>query len=48
MLIYQPQVALHTFEPVGMEALLRWRKPDGRIATATGFIHIAEKTGTDA
>ena len=28
-----------------MEALLRWRKPDGRIATATEFIHIAEKTG---
>lgn len=45
MLMYQPQIALHTFEPVGMEALLRWRKPDGRIATATEFIHIAEKTG---
>jgi EAL domain-containing protein (putative c-di-GMP-specific phosphodiesterase class I) len=30
---------------VGVEALLRWRKPDGRIATATEFIHIAEKTG---
>ena len=29
----------------GLEALLRWRKPDGRIATATEFIHIAEKTG---
>ncbi len=24
---------------------MRWRKPDGRIATATEFIHIAEKTG---
>jgi diguanylate cyclase (GGDEF)-like protein len=45
MLVYQPQIALHTFEPVGVEALLRWRKPDGRIATATEFIHIAEKTG---
>ena len=45
MLVYQPQVALHTFEPLGVEALLRWRKPDGRIATATEFIHIAEKTG---
>jgi diguanylate cyclase (GGDEF)-like protein len=45
MLMYQPQIALHTFEPVGMEALLRWRKPDGRVATATEFIHIAEKTG---
>jgi diguanylate cyclase (GGDEF)-like protein len=45
MLVYQPQIALHTFEPVGVEALLRWRKPDGRVATATEFIHIAEKTG---
>jgi diguanylate cyclase (GGDEF)-like protein len=45
MLMFQPQVALHTFEVVGLEALLRWRKPDGRIATATEFIHIAETTG---
>jgi diguanylate cyclase (GGDEF)-like protein len=45
MLMFQPQVSLHTFEVTGLEALLRWRKPDGRIATATEFIHIAEKTG---
>jgi diguanylate cyclase (GGDEF)-like protein len=45
VLMFQPQVALHTFEVTGLEALLRWRKPDGRIATATEFIHIAEKTG---
>jgi diguanylate cyclase (GGDEF)-like protein len=45
MLMFQPQVALHTLETVGVEALLRWQKPDGRIATATEFIHIAEKTG---
>jgi diguanylate cyclase (GGDEF)-like protein len=45
LLMYQPQVALHTRETIGVEALLRWRKPDGRIATATEFIHIAEKTG---
>ncbi len=45
LLMYQPQVALHTFESTGVEALLRWRKPDGRIATATEFIHVAEKTG---
>jgi diguanylate cyclase (GGDEF)-like protein len=44
-LMYQPQVSLHTLEAVGVEALLRWRKPDGRIATASEFIHIAEKTG---
>jgi diguanylate cyclase (GGDEF)-like protein len=45
LLMYQPQVALHTRATIGVEALLRWRKPDGRIATATEFIHIAEKTG---
>jgi diguanylate cyclase (GGDEF)-like protein len=45
LLMYQPQVALHTFESNGVEALLRWRKPDGRIATANEFIHVAEKTG---
>src|SRR4029077_9431578 len=45
LLMYQPQVSLHTFESTGVEALLRWRKPDGRIATATEFIHVAEKTG---
>jgi diguanylate cyclase (GGDEF)-like protein len=45
LLMYQPQVALHTFESNGVEALLRWRKADGRIATANEFIHAAEKTG---
>jgi diguanylate cyclase (GGDEF)-like protein len=45
LLMFQPQVALHSYEVIGLEALLRWRKPDGRIATATEFIHIAEKTG---
>lgn len=45
MLMYQPQVSLHTFDTIGVEALLRWRKPDGRIASAGEFIHIAEKTG---
>ncbi len=45
LLMYQPQVALHTFESVGVEALLRWRKPDGRIAAAVEFIHVAERTG---
>ncbi len=32
LLMFQPQVALHTFEVMGLEALLRWRKPDGQIA----------------
>jgi diguanylate cyclase (GGDEF)-like protein len=45
LLMYQPQVCLNTLEPLGVEALLRWRKPDGRIAPASEFIHIAEKMG---
>jgi diguanylate cyclase (GGDEF)-like protein len=45
LLMYQPQVSLHTFETTQLEALLRWRKPDGRIAPAKEFIHVAEQTG---
>jgi diguanylate cyclase (GGDEF)-like protein len=45
LLMYQPQIALHTLEPAGVEALLRWRKADGRIASASEFIEIAESTG---
>jgi diguanylate cyclase (GGDEF)-like protein len=45
LLMYQPQVALHTCESTQVEALLRWRRPDGRIAAAQEFIHVAEKTG---
>ena len=45
LLMYQPQVALHGFESTCVEALLRWRKSDGRIASAAEFINVAEKTG---
>jgi diguanylate cyclase (GGDEF)-like protein len=45
LLLFQPIVALHTFETTGLEALLRWRRPDGRLASATEFIPVAEKSG---
>jgi diguanylate cyclase (GGDEF)-like protein len=45
LLMYQPEVALAGCEVTALEALLRWRTPGGRIATATEFIHIAEKSG---
>jgi diguanylate cyclase (GGDEF)-like protein len=45
LLLFQPIVALHGFETTGLEALLRWRRPDGRIAAATEFIPVAEKSG---
>jgi diguanylate cyclase (GGDEF)-like protein len=45
LLMYQPLVALHGGETTAVEALLRWRRPDGRIAPAQEFIQVAEKTG---
>jgi len=45
LLMFQPEVALTGCEVTAVEALLRWRKPGGRIASATEFIHIAEKSG---
>lgn len=45
LLMFQPIVALHVFETTGLEALLRWRRPDGRIASAAEFIPVAEKSG---
>jgi diguanylate cyclase (GGDEF)-like protein len=45
LLMFQPEVTLGACEVTALEALLRWRKSDGRIATATEFIHIAEKSG---
>jgi diguanylate cyclase (GGDEF)-like protein len=44
-LVYQPQVALPGCEATSVEALLRWRRPDGRSASAHEFIHVAEETG---
>ena len=45
LLMFQPIVSLQVFETTGLEALLRWRRPDGRIATAAEFIPVAEKSG---
>jgi diguanylate cyclase (GGDEF)-like protein len=45
LLMYQPQVSLDNLQTTQVEALLRWRKSDGRIAGAHEFIQVAEKTG---
>jgi diguanylate cyclase (GGDEF)-like protein/PAS domain S-box-containing protein len=45
LLYYQPQVDLRSGRIVGAEALLRWRREDGRIATPGEFLHRAEETG---
>ena len=41
---YQPKVALDTGRVVGMEALIRWHHPDGRLIPPSVFIPIAERS----
>ncbi|WP_167568572.1 putative bifunctional diguanylate cyclase/phosphodiesterase [Brevibacillus migulae] len=42
---YQPKVDIHTNQIVGMEALIRWIKPDGTMVSPADFIPVAEETG---
>ena len=42
---FQPQTSIVTGQIVGLEALLRWRRPDGTILMPSEFIAIAEDTG---
>jgi diguanylate cyclase (GGDEF)-like protein len=44
-LLYQPVFALVPRRLVGMEALLRWRLPEGRELAPAEFLGIAESTG---
>jgi diguanylate cyclase (GGDEF)-like protein len=44
-LFYQPIISLHDGSIFGLEALLRWKKPDGRMIPPSEFIPIIEKTG---
>ena len=41
---YQPQISLATGAIVGMEALLRWQRPDHGIVSPATFIPVAEDT----
>ncbi|MDO8396192.1 MAG: EAL domain-containing protein [Bradyrhizobium sp.] len=45
LLHYQPKVNLITSEVTGVEALLRWRHPDGTMVSPGDFIPLAEETG---
>ncbi|MFM2054960.1 MAG: hypothetical protein RL456_2997 [Pseudomonadota bacterium] len=45
VLHYQLQADLATGRPVGMEALLRWRQPDGELWAPSRFLAITEETG---
>jgi diguanylate cyclase (GGDEF)-like protein len=45
VLHYQPKVDLATGNVAGVEALLRWRHPDGRLLLPAAFLPIAEEHG---
>ncbi|MCF8080762.1 MAG: EAL domain-containing protein [Desulfobacterales bacterium] len=45
LLYYQPRVDIQTGAVASVEALLRWRWPDGRIILPNDFIPMAEETG---
>jgi len=42
---YQPQVAIHDFHLVGMEALVRWQHPSFGLLYPSEFISLAEESG---
>jgi EAL domain-containing protein (putative c-di-GMP-specific phosphodiesterase class I) len=44
-LVFQPEVNLETCETELVEALVRWRLPDGRVALPGEFLSVAEESG---
>jgi len=44
-LVYQPEIHAQTLEVGLVEALLRWRLPDGRLASPSEFLAVAEESG---
>ena len=42
---YQPELDLESGDIVGLEALVRWQSPDGRLIPPNEFIPLAEDTG---
>jgi diguanylate cyclase (GGDEF)-like protein len=44
-LVFQPEVSLDSLEPTLVEALVRWRTPDGQLLTPETFFGVAEESG---
>jgi diguanylate cyclase (GGDEF)-like protein len=44
-LVYQPEVSMATLEVGLVEALVRWRMPDGRLAPPDEFLAVTEESG---
>ena len=44
-LLYQPEVCFETLETHTVEALLRWRQPDGNVIAPAEFFDVALQTG---
>jgi diguanylate cyclase (GGDEF)-like protein len=44
-LLYQPEVCFESMETHTVEALLRWRQPDGNVVAPADFFEVAEQTG---
>lgn len=42
---YQPKISLSTYKLVGVEALIRWQRPNHGLVQPDSFIPVAEKTG---
>ncbi len=45
LLYYQPKVSVKSNAVVGVEALIRWRKPNGQMVFPDQFIPLAEESG---
>lgn len=45
LLYYQPKVEVKSGHIIGVEALVRWKKPDGTLIYPDQFIPLAEETG---
>ncbi|WP_331066328.1 putative bifunctional diguanylate cyclase/phosphodiesterase [Steroidobacter sp.] len=44
-LLYQPEVCFESLDTHTVEALLRWRQPDGNVVSPADFFAVAEQTG---